>query len=114
MRAVKLLCRAAIGCVLGALSPIAFADDANTVLSRGTSFMTNLAKFGLLSFAVVGVFVVGAAFLEIQRLRQTQEPIGKPITKLLIGAALTSLSVLIGVVSGTFVTASSQQSTILN
>jgi hypothetical protein len=92
------------------LSPAAFADDANTVLSRATTFLKNLATFGLLAFAVVGLFLVGSAFLEIQRLRQTQEPLGRPITKLLIGAALTSLSVLIGIISGTFGTNSVQQS----
>jgi hypothetical protein len=110
VRRVKSFRWVAIGWASSVLSPVALADDANTVLTRGTTFLKNLATFGLLAFAVVGVFLVGAAFLEIQRLRQTQEPLGRPITKLLIGAALASLSVLIGIISGTFVTTSSQQS----
>ena len=102
--------RAAVGGVVLTLSaPAVFADDANQLLDRANTFLKNLARFGLLGFAVVGLFLAGAAFLEIYRLRQTQEPLGRPITKLLIGAGLTSLSVLIGVISGTFGTTSSQQ-----
>jgi hypothetical protein len=86
------------------------ADDANQLLDRADTFLKNLARFGLLAFAVVGLFLCGAAFLEIYRLRQTQESVGRPIVKLLIGAALTSVSVLIGVISSTFGTTSTQQS----
>lgn len=110
MRRVKSFSWIVIGCASSVLSPVALADDANTVLTRGTTFLKNLTAFGLLLFGVVGVFLMGSAFLEIQRLRQNQEPLGRPVTKLLIGAALTSLSVLVGVISGTFVTTSSQQS----
>ncbi len=95
-----------------ALAQAAFADDANQLLERGNTFLRNLARFGLLAFAVVGVFLVGAAILEIHRLRQTQEPLGRPIAKLLVGAALTSLAVIISIVSSTFGTTSSQQSEI--
>ena len=98
-----------LGLLLSGCAPVVLADDANQLLDRANTFLKNLARFGLLAFAVVGVFLAGAAFLEIYRLRQTQEPIGRPITKLLIGAALTSLSVLIGIISGTFGTTSSQQ-----
>jgi uncharacterized membrane protein YfcA len=99
----------AVGLMLSICAPAAFADDANQLLERANTLLKSLARFGLLAFAVTGLFLAGTAFLEIHRLRQTQEPIGRPITKLLIGAALTSLSVLIGVISGTFGTASSQQ-----
>jgi hypothetical protein len=91
-------------------APMAFAQDANQLLERGNTFLRNLARFGLLAFAVFGVFLAGTALLEIHRLRQTQEPLGKPITKLLIGVGLTSLAVIIGLISGTLGTESSQQS----
>ncbi len=110
MRRVKSFRWVAIGWASSVLSPVALADDANTVLTRGTTFLKNLSAFGLIAFAVFGVFLVGSAFLEIQRLRQTREPLGQPVTKLLIGAALVSLSVLVGVITGTFVSTSSQQS----
>lgn len=104
---------AAIGLMFAALAgavPPALAQDANQVLERGNTFLTNLARFGLLAFGVFGVFLAGTAMLEINRLRQTQEPLGRPVTKLLIGAALTSLSVIIAIISGTFGTESNTQS----
>ncbi len=109
MDGIKHWRQVALGSLLSVCAPVVFAEDANQLLERGNTFLKNLSRFGLLAFAVVGVFLAGAAFLEIYRLRQTQEPIGRPITKLLIGAALTSLSVLIGVISGTFGTTSTQQ-----
>lgn len=104
---------AAIGLVfttLAGMAPAAFAQDANQLLERGNTFLTNLARFGLLAFGVFGVFLAGTAMLEINRLRQTQEPLGRPVTKLLIGAGLTSLSVIIAIISGTFGTESTTQS----
>jgi hypothetical protein len=88
----------------------ALAQDANQLLERSNTFLRNLARFGLLAFAVFGVFLAGAALLEINRMRQTQEPLGRPVTKLLIGVGLTSLAVIIGLISGTLGTESTQQS----
>ena len=99
----------AVGLLLSMCAPAALAEDANQLLDRANTHLKSLAHFGLLAFAVTGVFLAGTAILEIHRLRQTQEPIGKPITKLLVGAALTSLAVIIGVISGTFGTTSTQQ-----
>lgn len=103
-----LLCIFASAFALAA--PLALAQDANQLLERSNTFLRNLARFGLLAFAVFGVFLAGTALLEINRMRQTQEPLGRPVTKLLIGVGLTSLAVIIGIISGTLGTESSQQS----
>jgi hypothetical protein len=98
MNRVRCMRAVAGGLVLSLSAPVVLADDANQLLDRANTFLKNLARFGLLGFAVVGLFLAGAAFLEIYRLRQSQEPLGRPITKLLIGAGLTSFSVLIGII----------------
>jgi hypothetical protein len=106
---IRYLRTVAAGLLLSMCAPVVLAEDANQLLDRANTLLKSLAHFGLLAFAVTGMFLAGTAFLEIHRLRQTQEPIGKPIAKLLVGAALTSLAVIIGVLSGTFGTTSSQQ-----